>query len=132
MKPASCMGIAAIALMSSIGIAAAADSSMTSGSMSKSTSMQTSSKPADNLSLTKTQEHTIWQDVSKQKFAAKAPAGFNPKVGAKVPSTVPLMGMPSKAAQAVPTIKSDDYTTAHGKLLIVNPTSRQIVDVIAG
>lgn len=84
------------------------------------------------ITLTNAQRETLWKDLNGHAVTVTPLPHFAAKAGAKVPSAVPLMGMPSKAAQAVPTLKSDDYTTANGKLLIVNPTSRKIADVIAG
>jgi Protein of unknown function (DUF1236) len=61
----------------------------------------------------------------------KAPSGFNPTIGAVVPSTVKVEPVPSNTAMDVPMLKSFDFAMVHGKLLIVNPSDKKIVEVIA-
>jgi hypothetical protein len=77
--------------------------------------------------LTKTQAQTIWNDLHGHAITVTPRPEISAQVGAKVPRTILLMGMPAKVAQAVPPIKSDSYTASHGKLLLVDPTSRKIV-----
>ena len=62
----------------------------------------------------------------------KAPSGFNATVGAIVPSTLKTEPVPSKAATSVPALKSFNFAMVDGKLLIVNPSDKKIVDVISG
>jgi hypothetical protein len=52
--------------------------------------------------------------------------------GAIVPSTVKTEPVPSKAATGVPALKSFNFAMVDGKLLIVNPSDKKIVDVISG
>ena len=91
------------------------------------------SRPAsDTLSLTSTQLKTAWNDLHGQATEQKAPSGFNATVGAVVPSTVKIEPVPSKAVSAVPALKSFDFAMVNGKLLIVNPSNKKIVEVISG
>jgi len=49
-----------------------------------------------------------------------------------VPSALKLELMSSKAAKDVPSLRSYDFAIVQGKLWIVNPSDRKIVEVIAG
>lgn len=78
------------------------------------------------------QSETLWQDLNSHAITVTPSPQFAERVGAQVPSSVPLMAMPAKIAEVAPAIKADDYTSTKGKLLIVQPASRKIVDVIRG
>ena len=67
---------------------------------------------AQALNLSKAQRQTAWKDLHGTAVIAKPSAKYPDRAGVKVPRTVPLMGMSSKAKQAVPKLKSYDYTMA--------------------
>lgn len=122
------IALAATALLA--GVATSAPSlAATQSTMAKSPK---SSSAAHGLMLTKAQRKTAWNDLHGKAITATPAAKFADKDGVKVPRSVPMMQMSSKAAHAVPALKSYDFTVAKGKLLIVNPMSRKIVDVISG
>jgi hypothetical protein len=105
-------------LLASVGSAVAASS----GAMA----------PNDRLNLTSTQEHTILQSVNKQSAKKEiSPSGFKAAVGQAVPTSIPLHGLPNDVTSQVPAVKSYDYAMLQNQLLIVNPKSRKIVDIIA-
>ena len=124
MKPSLHLGIAAIALMSSLGVAAAAESSQ--GSLPNAST----SPAADSLKLTSAQERTIWQDVSKQNAGMKAPAGFSAKVGEKVPGTVLLHPLPTAVTNMIVAVRPYEYAMLDKQVLIVNPMDKKVVDII--
>lgn len=112
--------MAAAALLSGISIAAA------------SPSHATKAWPAsDTLSLTKTQSQAAWKDLHHRALNQKA-VHFKMRVGTIVPKTLKLARVPSKVASAIPKLGRYDFTMAHNKLLIVNPSDKKIVRVIAG
>lgn len=84
----------------------------------------------DNLSLTRSQQRTAWKDISKQATSQKAPGGFTASVGATIPSDLSLKPMPARVATRISSLKPYDYALLHGKLLIVNPNDKKVVDVI--
>ncbi len=59
-----------------------------------------------------------------------APANFQASVGEKVPSSIKLHTMSKTARREVPAVKSYDFAMLKGELLIVNPKTRTIADVI--
>jgi hypothetical protein len=122
------VALAAGLLMAGVCAASAADMSK---DMSKSGS--TMSRPAsDTLSLSSTQQKAAWNDLHGQAAEQKAPSGFTTTVGAVVPSTVKIEPVPSKTATNIPALQSFDFAMVNGKLLIVNPSDKKIVEVISG
>lgn len=85
---------------------------------------------SDHLNLTNAQQKEIWQGVSKQSTKQTAPSGFNAAVGATAPSSLTLHAFPSEVTRQVPAVKSNDYAMMQNELLVVNPTSKKIVDII--
>jgi len=108
-------GIAVLALLTSTGVAIAADA----GSTSK-----------DHLNLTSAQQKEIWQSVSKQNMKGTTPTGFRPAVGAVVPGSIQLHAMPGDATKQVPAVRSYEYTMLQNEVLLIDPTSKKIVDII--
>ena len=115
------------ALASGIGVASAADHQAMSNNSAK-PAMQSMAK--DTLSLTRSQQRTAWRDISKQASSQKAPGDFTASVGATVPNDLSLQPMPAKVATRISSLKPYDYAMLHGKLLIVNPNDKKVVDVI--
>jgi hypothetical protein len=124
------MGIAAIALLASAGVASAA------GAMGASTSSSpmptaSASNAKDSLTLTSDQKKTIWQDVLKTKTSTKKPAGFTAEVGKKVPSSVNLHPLPTSVTNDIAKVRPYEYALLDNQtLLIVNPMDKKIVDII--
>jgi hypothetical protein len=84
----------------------------------------------DRLNLTSAQRHELWQSISNQAAKENAPAGFTAKVGDAVPSSVKLELLPPNLTSQIPAVKSYDYALMQNDLLIVDPTSKKIVDII--
>jgi hypothetical protein len=120
------VALAAGMLMAGVSAASAAGMSPSNSTNS------TMSQPAGTLSLTSAQQKTVWNDLHGQATEQKAPSGFNATVGAIVPSAVKTEPVPSRAATSVPALKSFNFAMVDGKLLIVNPSDKKIVDVISG
>ena len=84
----------------------------------------------ESLNLTSAQRHDLWQDLSKQAAKESAPAGFTAKVGEAVPSSIKLQSLPSNLSSQIPAVGSYDYAMLQSELLIVDPSSKKIVDII--
>ena len=59
-----------------------------------------------------------------------APAGFTAKVGEAVPASLHLHPLPNSVTNAVPTVKSYDFAMVKNEILLVDPSSKQIVDIV--
>jgi hypothetical protein len=134
MKPHLIAIAATVTLASGIGAASAADSQAMS-KPSKPPAMQSMAKNSpsmakDTLSLTRSQERTAWRDLGKHASSQTVPSNFTASVGATMPGDVALQSVPAKVAARVSSLKPYDYALLQGKLLIVNPGDKKIVDVI--
>jgi Protein of unknown function (DUF1236) len=120
--------VATAALTSGIGVASAADNQAMSKTSTPSAMQQSMAK--DSLSLTPSQQRTAWRNLSKQASSRTAPSSFTASVGTTIPGDIALRPMPAKVAAHVSSLKPYDYTLLQGKLLIVNPNDKKVVDVI--
>jgi hypothetical protein len=109
-------GTAILALLASTGLAAAAGTSTMANK--------------DSLGLTSDQAHTIFQDINKLNVKETAPAGFDAKVGAAVPGSISLHALPSDVASKVPSVKPYDYAMLQGKVLLIDPKDKKVVDIV--
>jgi len=64
---------------------------------------------------------------------AKLPEGFQPVVGATMPTQakLPLHPLPGPLANEIPVLKEYYYGKLPDKVLLVDPISRKVVEVIA-
>jgi hypothetical protein len=125
MKARMSIALAAAVLLSGVTAASAA--------WWHSSSSSTMAKPAsDTFSLNSTGQKMAWKDLSTEASQQNVPSGFNATVGSVVPSTLKIEPVPSKAAKDVPSLRPYDFAMVQGKLLIVNPSDKKIVDVITG
>jgi Protein of unknown function (DUF1236) len=115
----------------SIGLAVAA-LLVSSAAVVSAATMSNPVKASDALSLTSTQQKTAWNDLYMPSLNQKAPSGFHAIIGEVVPNSVTTAPIPSKAAQAVPSLKPYDFAMVQNKLVIVNPSDKKIVEVITG
>ena len=119
MKKQTSIALAAVVLLSGVTAASAA-------------TMSDSAKASDTLSLSRTQQKTAWRDLYMSSLNQTAPWGFNAIVGAVVPSSVTTAPVPSKAANAIPSLRPYDFAILQKKLVIVNPSDKKITEVITG
>ena len=117
MKTSIRLNVIAVALLSSISVAAA----MSTNSVS----------PQDRLSLTSKQQKTAWMDISKQAIKENPPAKFAAKIGAVVPGTLMTYPVPITTSSKIPVLRRYQYALLeNNSLLIVNPNDKKIADVI--
>jgi hypothetical protein len=83
----------------------------------------------DHLTLTLAQRHELWQGLSKQ-AKESAPAGFTARVGESVPSSIKLQPLPANLSTQIPAAKAYSFAILQSELLIVDPASKNIVDII--
>jgi hypothetical protein len=81
--------------------------------------------------LTAAQHQEIWQGISKQVRGENAPGDFKAAVGEAAPNALKLQPMPKDVSDQIPAVKPYDFAMLQNQVLIVNPTSRAIIDIIA-
>ncbi|MGO8923714.1 MAG: DUF1236 domain-containing protein [Xanthobacteraceae bacterium] len=121
--------IALAAAMLLSGVAAVSAGAMSQSSQQSSQS--TMARPAsDTLSLSSAQRKAAWNDLRSEAAKQTAPPGFKDSVGALLPTTLKIEPIPDKVASAIPALRPYDFAMVHGKLFIVNPSDKKIVEVI--
>lgn len=85
---------------------------------------------AAQLNLTSAQKQTIFQSVAGER-GQTAPAGFQARVGEKVPQSLSMHQLPSSAASQVSAAKDYEYAKlANNEVLLINPKDRQVAEII--
>lgn len=82
--------------------------------------------------LTVAQRQEIWQGVSKEAVRdSSPPAGFTAEIGESLPSAINLQPMPKDVSDRVPAVKRYDFAVLRDRLLIVDPDSKRVIDIIS-
>jgi hypothetical protein len=85
---------------------------------------------AAQLNLSSAQKQTILNSVASQK-GQTAPAGFQARLGEKLPQSLSMRQLPSSATNQVSVAKEYEYTKlANNEVLLINPKDRQVADII--
>ncbi len=123
-------GAIAVALLASAGVAAAQTSPSPSSPMSPPSATTGRSSQATPLQLSAKQKTEIFQTVTKEKVKSPPPANMAISVGSQVPASVELYPLPANVVSQVPAAKSYKYTVAQNQVVLVDPTTMKIVDII--
>jgi len=93
--------------------------------------VQSPKKPA--LHLTDAQRKIVIDAVSWRDTGDKLPAGFSPVVGADIPTQakLPSHPVPSPASDRIPALKNYYYAKMPDKVLLIDPMTRKVAEVIA-
>jgi hypothetical protein len=126
MKNTLPLAIAAVLALSGVSAANANQMSAHAGKMQG--NMRAAS---DTLSLSGTQQKSIWKDVSHHAANQTAPSGFTAAIGTAVPSTVNTYPLPLQARRDVPAARPYRYAMMQDRVLLVNPSDHKIADVVA-
>jgi hypothetical protein len=86
---------------------------------------------SDTLSLSSTQQQTAWKDLYMGSLNQTS-SSFKAQPGAVLPRNIAIAPVTTKAAGDVPALKPFDFAMVNGKLLIVKPSDKKIVEVISG
>lgn len=74
------------------------------------------------------QQTTIYRTITHEQVAVQPPPDWAPSVGVTVPAQVQLYDMPKTVD--VPTVQSDRYTVIDGHVVLVDPSTRRVVQII--
>ena len=86
--------------------------------------------PAAQLALTPEQKTVIFYAVRPTDAKARAPGNVPATVGAQVPPATELYFLPDRALATAPEAKAIKYTVAQNRVVLVDPTTMRVVDVI--
>ena len=84
------------------------------------------------LELSEGQKNTIFISVTNQNFKNETPPNFQPRIGATVPEGVALENMPKTIVELAPATEPFRLARIVNQVVIVDPESRRVVEVISG
>jgi len=124
MKTCLRYGTIALTIMTGIGLAAAQVGSPgvgdpQTGAMSKPSQLTLS--PAQKIVIL----NAVRQDSQKI-----APANFQASIGGPVPPSIELYILPTNALAQAPDLKSLKYTMVQNQVVLVDPTTMRVVDIL--
>ena len=80
--------------------------------------------------LSAAQRSAIYTAVNQEKSKVRPPLAFNPAIGAKVPASIALYALPERMLSEIPAIRAYQYTIVQDQVVLVDPTTLQVVDII--
>jgi len=82
------------------------------------------------FALSADEELNIYQQVHKSASKETVPAGFRPEIGAKIPGSIALDSLPGDLTNHLPGLRKYDYVMAQNRVVLVDPATRKVVDVL--
>jgi uncharacterized protein DUF1236 len=83
----------------------------------------------ERIELTPAQRTTIYRTVTRERLQAAEP-GFAVTLGARVPEAVELQDIPSAVVAEVPSVRRYRYMVVNNEVLLVDPATSQVVEII--
>jgi Protein of unknown function (DUF1236) len=94
----------------------------------------TSDAPHDvpNLGLSPSQKQTIYESIRNQQVKKSAqPIGFRSAVGSHVPDALEVAPLPKTIVELMPKLTDYQFAFVANEVLIVDPKSKMVVEVIS-
>ncbi|MGD9923293.1 MAG: hypothetical protein AB7V13_17890 [Pseudorhodoplanes sp.] len=82
------------------------------------------------LRLTKRDRNRVAEAISRERTYQRKPEGFEPHIGLTVRKEIKLSPMPRPLIYQVPALRQYDYAKLQSNILVIDPMSMTIVDVI--
>jgi hypothetical protein len=124
MRPSQLFGTMALAYISSIGLAAAQVNSPGAGGETGSGATRQPSQ----IKLAPAQRIAILNAVLRNSAKIAAPSNFQASLGGQVPPSVELYVLPSDTQ--LPQAHGLKYTMVQNQVVLVDPTTMRVVDII--
>ena len=88
--------------------------------------------PKPPLKLTDAQKQRVAQAINGKDTLDKLPEGFTPAIGAKMPiqSKLPEHPLPRPLVSEIPALKNYYYVQLDDKVLIVDPMTKTVVEIV--
>jgi len=83
----------------------------------------------ESVELTPVQRTTIYRTVTRERVRT-APGGVDVRLGARVPQAVELREMPSAVVEEVPTVRRYRYMVVNSEVVLVDPLTSEVVEII--
>jgi len=83
----------------------------------------------ERIELTPAQRTTIYRTVTRARVRAAEP-GFAVRLGARVPQAVELSEIPTAVIEEVPTVRRYRYMVVNNEVVLVDPITSEVVEII--
>src|SRR5262249_32722194 len=80
--------------------------------------------------LSTAQRSAIYSAIAEVKSKVRPPLAFDLAIGVKVPPSIALYPLPDRTLSEIPAIRSYQYTIVQDQVVLVDPTTLQVVDII--
>jgi hypothetical protein len=124
-------GTIALALLASAGFAANIELAAAQGFPGAAGDVQSKAmSDPTQLKLTPAQRTAILSAVLQESAKVKPPPGFEVSIGGQVPPSIELYMLPNNAMVQSPELRSLKYTMVQNQVLLVDPTTMRVVDIL--
>jgi len=83
----------------------------------------------ERIELTPAQRTTIFRTVTGERVRT-APPAVDVRVGTRLPATIELQEMPTTVVQEVPAIRRYRYMVVNNEVVLVDPTTSEVIEII--
>ena len=84
----------------------------------------------EHVDLSPAQRTIIYRSVVRERVRIAPSAGVEVRLGARVPRSVDLYEMPTTIVQEVPTLRRYRYMVVNDEVVLVDPATSEVVEVI--
>jgi hypothetical protein len=84
----------------------------------------------ERVELSPAQRTTIYRSVTRERVRAAPPAGVQVTLGARVPRSIELYDIPTTIVEEVPTIGRYRYMVVNDEVVLVDPATSEVVEII--
>jgi hypothetical protein len=124
-------GTTALVLLGSITAAAAQTESPGMGGPVSPRTPSVTMSPLPKLQLSAAQKSAIFEAVNQEKSKVAPPeTSFRVSMGAPIPPSVELYALPDGALSAAPAARPYKYIVVQNQIVLVDPTTMRVVDII--
>ena len=124
------LGTMALAILGTVGVAFAQAPSTTPGGAPGAPGLNQGASQNQKVQLSAAQKTAIYNAVRKDKSKSAAPANFQASIGARVPASIELYALPPDAVANAQAASSFRYTMVNNQVVLVDPLTMQVVDII--
>jgi hypothetical protein len=124
------LGTMALAVLGTVGVALAQVPSTTPGGAPGAPGSNQGAGTNQKLQLSAAQKSAIYKAVSQDKSRSVAPANFRASIGAQVPASIELYALPPEAVANAQAASSYRYTMVNNQVVLVDPLTMQVIDII--
>jgi hypothetical protein len=122
------LGATALVVLGTVGVAVAQVPSTTPGGAPGGSNQ--GAITIQKLQLSAAQKTAIFNAVSKDRSRIVTPGNFRASIGAPVPPSIELYALPPEAVANAQAASSYRYTMVNNQVVLVDPLTMQVVDII--